>query len=133
MRIPLLGPMYVAAAVAMFVHGLGATAYADTFDETFCKDVKKAAEKINADSPMWVDAETRQDWMVVLCAARVVKWKKFVKCAPKQGESARHQKAMSATFCNNKSLSQAIARGWRVAYRVTFQDGEQMQIIARCE
>jgi len=124
--------MYAATAVAMLAQGLSATAYADTFDEAFCKDVREAAEKINADSPMWVDVETRQDWMVVLCAARVVEWKKFVKRAPREGESARHQKTMSATFCNNKSFSQAIARGWRVAYRITFQGGEQMQIIARC-
>ena len=112
---------------------LAAPAGADTFDQTFCRDVTKAAEKINADSAMWVDAVTRQDWMVVLCNAKAVEWKKFVKRAPKTGEDKVHQKVMSDMFCNkNKSFAQAIARGWRIAYHITFQSGETMQIVAKC-
>ncbi|MDA7948731.1 MAG: hypothetical protein MPJ78_14805 [Hyphomicrobiaceae bacterium] len=92
------------------------SARADIFDETFCRDVKAAAEKINADSSMWVDAVTRQDWMVVLCTGKVVEWNKFVKRPPKPGKDKAHQRVMSDMFCNkNKSFAQAIARGWRVA------------------
>ena len=99
-----------------------------------CADFKKLAEEANLEGPAWVDSYTRSDGMGVICAVKLVDFKKFVKASPDQfraGWKERKQKQWNALYCKPPT-QELINNGWAIQHTLTFIDGYQHRMIAEC-
>lgn len=109
---------------------------ANAFDEAvFCATLKQVAKKTNAEGPVMLDAFTRLDGVSVLCATRIVDFKKFVtQPTPslREGWENRKQDQWNSIYCDDPSTREAIANGWTIAQTTIFVDGSRHWMKAIC-
>jgi hypothetical protein len=103
-------------------------------NKQFCTLMKNLASDVNKDGPSWVDSYTRSDGMAVLCATKMVDIKKFIKVRPSDfrlGWQERKQRQWNAIYCKQPTLN-AVRNGWLIQTTLTFIDGYQFRIHAKC-
>lgn len=120
---------------SLFLHHTGAVAQGAFDEAAFCAAAKDAAQKMNQESPMMVDNLTRQDGMAVVCAARMVDFKKSILVKQsdfREGWLERKQAQWNELYCPNEIMGPAIRAGWTVQMTLTFASGERYRISAKC-
>lgn len=106
-------------------------------DKVFCSQAKQLSDKTNSEGKVWVDAMTRQDGMAVICNLKIIEYKKFLKANTvdmREGWQDRKQSQWDKIYCEEGStFRNAIDNGWSVSVILTFINGEQHKITAKCK
>ena len=115
----------------------GISVRSQQFDDTaFCETMHKFAANANKDAGSLVDAHTRNDGMAVLCATKVVDFKKFIDVpqdAMRPGWKDRKSDQWRNIYCNDPFWRSAIQNGWTVATTIVTVDGDRTWIEAVCK
>jgi hypothetical protein len=101
--------------------------FSQVTDARFCKELKAEAELTNREGPITLDAVTRFEGMAVVCSQRTVTFSKSVALNTSgltPGWREAYQRGHDQTTCENELYATMTRRGWRMAQRVTFANGE---------
>lgn len=133
-----LGPVCIGAAVAsLLVMACSGAARAALDNEQFCKAMAEIARLGKSEVGRWLDRNTRDDGMEVLCAIRTVNFKRFVKTGPSAQDvvawRARKQQEWNNTACNSAVLRDGIDGGWIITSTITTGSGQRLLVIATCK
>ena len=125
------------ATLAVAICLCGHRAYGQQFDDAaFCKSMQEFAVKANKDAGSMLDANTRNDGLAVLCAEKVIDFKKFL-IAPsymmRPGWKDRKSKQWRDIYCKDPYSKLAIQNGWTIATTMTTTDGDRSWITADCQ
>lgn len=132
MRAGLCGVASIGAAIAMAVSG---AALGALDNEQFCKAMTETARLGKSEVGRWLDRNTRDDGMDVLCDIRTVNHKRFVKFGPGTEGPAwkqRKQKEWDSIACTSVILREAVEAGWLIASTITAASGERIVVVATC-
>lgn len=122
-----------AAAVALLATG---AADAALDHDQFCKAMIESARVGNRDVGRWVDRNTRDDGVEVLCDIRTVNFKRFVKAGSDALTPAwkqQKEQEWSSIACSSSVLREAIDGGWIIASVVAVTGGQRVVVIATCK
>jgi hypothetical protein len=114
---------------------LTSSAEAQYTDDGFCDAMKEWSDKLNKDAGSMLDSITRSDGVAVLCATKIVDFKKFIKIdesAMRDDWFQRKQQQWNDIYCKDDIWSQAIAAGWTVAQTWVFANGKRYWMKAEC-
>jgi hypothetical protein len=129
MRAGLCGLAALGAAIA-------ATAPALALDnEQFCRAMTETARINKADVGRWIDRNTRDDGIDVLCDIRTMNHKRFVRFGSGSEGAAwkqRKEKEWNSIACNSEILREAVEAGWLIASTITAASGERIVVVATC-
>ena len=102
-------------------------------NEQFCKAMVEIARGAKADVGTWIDRNTRDDGIEVLCDIRTVNYRRFVKSgAQGPGWRERKEQEWNRIACNSSVLREAIDNGWIITSTITSASGERVLVIAIC-
>ena len=121
------------AGVAMTA-GLAGPALAVN-SEQFCKAATLIANAARADVGTWLDRNTRNDGVEVICGIRTVNFKRYLN-VPMSGLGKdwpkRKQQEWNSIHCNDQVWREAINDGWIILSTTISVSGERAQFIATC-
>ena len=113
----------------------GGTAMAALDNEQFCKAMSEISRLGNANVGTWLDRNTRDDGVEVICNIRTVNYKRFIQSKP-VGQGAdwrtRKQQEWNSTACSSPLLRDAIENGWIITTTLTLASGQRDLLIATC-
>ncbi len=123
-------------AVALIV-STDASAFSD---EDFCRAMQERARAENPRKPAWVDRETRDDGVVVLCVQKTIEHRRFFNINPDAiGRDWEQRLAAQWNFkqCREPMLA-AIRNGWQIIEVTRFPKsprhphGRELRAVASC-
>ena len=119
------------AAVA--VTPAGGVAMAALDNEQFCSAMTEIARLGNANAGNWIDRNTRDDGIEVVCRIRTVNYKRFFRSNPAAPDwRERRQREWNSTACSSALLREAIENGWIITTTITSMGSERVILIASC-
>ena len=119
------------AAVA--VTPAGGVAMAALDNEQFCSAMSEIARLGNANAGNWIDRNTRDDGIEVVCRIRTVNYKRFFRSSPAAVDwRERRQREWNSTACSSALLREAIENGWIITTTITSMGSERVILIASC-
>jgi hypothetical protein len=113
----------------------GGTAMAALDNEQFCKAMSEISRLGNANAGTWIDRNTRDDGVEVICNIRTVNYKRFIRSRPASPGAdwrTRMQQEWIGTACSSMLLREAIENGWIITTTLTLASGERDLLIATC-
>ena len=111
----------------------GGIAMAALDNEQFCSAMSEIARLGNANAGNWIDRNTRDDGVEVVCRIRTVNYKRFIRSSPAAPDwRDRKQREWNSTACSSVILRDAIENGWIITSSITSADGERILLIATC-
>jgi len=113
----------------------GGTAMAALDSEQFCKAMSEISRLGNANAGTWIDRNTRDDGVEVICNIRTVNYKRFIRSRPASPGAdwrTRKQQEWNGTACSSMLLREAIENGWIITTTLTLASGERDLLIATC-
>lgn len=130
-----LGLAFLGATAMLVLSASGAEVVA-LDNEQFCRAMTEIARLGKSEVGRWLDRNTRDDGVDVLCAIRTINYKRFVAHGPGAlgaGWRERKQAEWSSTACNSVLLRDAIDNGWIITSTITAATGERVLVIATCK
>ncbi len=123
--------LVVVAAIAFAASG---PALSFSHDE-FCRAMREIARVRNADAGRWLDRNTRDDGVELLCEIRTVNFKRFLTrlSTLQPGWERRKQDEWNSTHCSSVLWREAIDNGWNITATITTAAGERRLIVAQCK
>jgi hypothetical protein len=102
-------------------------------NEQFCTAMSEIARLGKANVGTWIDRNTRDDGVEVICRIRTVNYRRFVKSNPAAPDwRARKQREWNSTACSSPLLREAIENGWIITTTITVTGAERLILIASC-
>lgn len=122
---------FLFAAVA--VTPAGGVAMAALDNEQFCTAMSEIARLGNGNVGTWIDRNTRDDGVEVICRIRTVNYRRFIKSNPAAPDwRDRKQREWNSTACSSALLREAIENGWIITTTITAPGSERVILIASC-
>jgi len=123
--------VFLIAAVA--VTPAGGVAMAALDNEQFCTAMSEIARLGNANVGTWIDRNTRDDGIEVVCRIRTVNYKRFIRSSPAAPDwRERRQREWNSTACSSALLREAIENGWIITTTLSAMGSERVILIASC-
>jgi hypothetical protein len=123
-----IGAVGLAAALL-----LGDPALAVNSEQT-CQAATLMARAVNADIGVWLDRQTRNDGVDVICPIRTVRFKRFLNLRTLEADwRQRRQEDWSRANCADRVWRPAIDEGWIIMASFTTASGERADLIAVCK
>ncbi|HEU4377262.1 MAG TPA: hypothetical protein VFR73_01725 [Hyphomicrobiaceae bacterium] len=123
---------WLGAVVAVTPPG-GGMAVAALDNEQFCAAMSETARLGNANAGTWIDRNTRDDGIEVVCRIRTVNYRRFNKSGPTAPDwRERKQREWNSTACSSPLLREAIENGWIITTTITAPGIERVILIANC-
>ncbi|KAB2918996.1 MAG: hypothetical protein F9K29_07175 [Hyphomicrobiaceae bacterium] len=96
--------------------------------------MQEIARVRNADAGRWLDRNTRDDGVELLCEIRTVNFKRFLTRSStlQPGWESRKQEEWNRAHCSNVLWREAIDNGWNITTTITTAAGERRLIVAQC-
>jgi hypothetical protein len=111
----------------------GGVAMAALDNEQFCTAMAEIARLGNANVGTWIDRNTRDDGVEVICRIRTVNYKRFIRSSPAAPDwRDRKQREWNSTACSSPLLREAIENGWIITTTITATGSERVILIASC-
>jgi hypothetical protein len=102
-------------------------------NEQFCTAMSEIARLGSANTGNWIDRNTRDDGIEVICRIRTVNYKRFIKSSPAAPDwRDRKQREWNSTACSSPLLREAIESGWIITTTLSAPGIERMILIASC-
>ena len=100
-------------------------------DPEFCTSAQEIARRINAGSPSEISEGLTLDGASVVCATKVLQFRKHAAVVLQLGWRKERTKVWSNAVCKDLFL-EASRNGWRITELVSFADGQQIETYANC-
>jgi hypothetical protein len=129
------GLIVASLGAAVAVTPAGAAAWAALDNEQFCRAMSEIARLGNANAGTWIDRNTRDDGIEVICKIHTVNYQRFFSSGltgQGPGWRERKQREWNSTACSSVILRDAIEHGWIITSSITSADGERILLIATC-
>jgi hypothetical protein len=127
------GLIVASLAAAVAVSPAGGIAMAALDNEQFCAAMSETARLGNSNAGTWIDRNTRDDGIEVVCRIRTVNYKRFIKSSPSAPDwRERRQREWNSTACSSALLREAIENGWIITTTITAPGIDRVILIASC-
>ena len=127
------GLIVASLGAAVAVTPAGSIAMAALDNEQFCSAMSEIARLGNANAGTWIDRNTRDDGIEVVCRIRTVNYKRFFRSSPAAPDwRERRQREWNSTACSSALLREAIENGWIITTTITSIGSERVILIASC-
>jgi len=127
------GIMVASLSLAVAVTPAGGIGMAALDNEQFCAAMSEIARLGKANVGTWLDRNTRDDGVEVVCRIRTVNYKRFVRSGPAAPDwRDRKQREWNSTACSSGLLREAIENGWIITTTITAPGIERVILIASC-
>jgi hypothetical protein len=104
-------------------------------DKELCVSAQQLALAYEKDVGVWIDRQTRNAGMRVICETKTVQFTRFTYApSASMDEAWKERKAAdwNAVHCNSAVWKEAIANGWKIVLSQTAADGGRTTITAQC-
>ena len=127
------GLVMASLGVVVAVTPAGGTTMAALDNEQFCTAMSEIARLGNANVGTWIDRNTRDDGIEVVCRIRTVNYRRFIRSSPAAPDwRDRKQREWNSTACSSPLLREAIENGWIITTTLSAPGIERVILIASC-